>query len=66
MTDSLSDISPKKLAVAIGISESFAWQIKTGRRKLPNKHLRTVSETFSIPMVKLRPDLADFLDKPIA
>jgi transcriptional regulator with XRE-family HTH domain len=64
MNESLSQISPKKLAEAIGVSEGFAWQIKSGRRKLPSKYLRLVSEKFSIPMSVLRPDLASVLETP--
>lgn len=64
MNESFSQISPKELAETIGVSQGFAWQIKSGRRKLPSKYVRLVSEKFSIPMNVLRPDLASILESP--
>ena len=57
MANAYLKISPKQLAAAMGVSDGFASQIKTGRRKLPIKYLQVVSERFSIPKHQLRPDI---------
>lgn len=57
MNNALSNISPKQLAETMGVSDGFASQIKTGRRKLPIKYLQVVSDRFSIPKHQLRPDI---------
>ena len=51
------NIKPSELSRLIGISPSFASQIRTGYRMLPAKYCVIVSKELGIPMAKLRPDL---------
>ena len=61
MTNVFEKMKPVDLAKCIGVTPSFASQIRTGHRKLPIKYIKIVSEEFNIPPRELRPDLFSIL-----
>lgn len=59
----LQQISPKELAECMGVTIGFASQIKTGHRKLPEKHWEAVSRRFGVPVRDLRPDISKYFQE---
>jgi|GEM_PF-3693574 len=53
----ISTVPTKQLAECLGSTIGFASQIKHGRRQLPPRKCRLVSERFGIPLYVLRPDI---------
>ena len=49
----LKKIRVVDLAECLGVTPGYAWQIKSGKRPLPEKYIEMISSKFDIPVSKL-------------
>jgi transcriptional regulator with XRE-family HTH domain len=55
----LDFISARELAKFLGVTPGFVSHIRTGRRPLPIKYAKLISQRYGVPLHVLRPDVYD-------